>query len=335
VPAVKTGLYTHQKKALAWMLASETRGSVADALGRLPAAERAKSSIFFWQDLGGGVYKNLATQSAVKATPQLPSGGILADDMGLGKTLTTLSLIASDTLKPPQQRKPTLIVCPLSVLTNWEEQTVAHLTSDVTLYTYHGPSRSLQSANLSSLQIVLTTYSTLAQDATLLGAVEWGRVVLDEGHYIKNRKTRQARAAFALKARSRWVLSGTPIQNKLDDLFSSLRFLRAAPFDEFDWFNRLVLRPIKYRDMAGVERLHTILGFTCLRRMKDQQVRDTPGAPLHRLVDLPPKTQLTFSVDLSATEMAMYSKLFGMAQEAISGYLAEGELRRVEKRSLV
>ena len=89
-----------------------------------------------------------------------------------------------------------------------------------------------------------------------------------------DRKTQQAAAAFRLKARSRWVLSGTPIQNKLDDLFSSLRFLRAAPFDEFDWFNRLVLRPIKYRDMDGVSRLHTILGFTCLRRMKDQQVRD-------------------------------------------------------------
>ncbi len=323
VPAVKTGLYPHQRKALAWMLASETRGTVADALSRLPAAERATSSVFFWEHRGGS-YKNRATQSAVKMPPQLPSGGILADDMGLGKTLTTLSLIAADTLKPPHQRLPTLIVCPLSVLTNWEEQTSTHLSSDLTLYTYHGSSRNLQSAQLSSLQIVLTTYSTLAQDATQLGAVDWGRVVLDEGHYIKNRKTRQARAAFALKARSRWVLSGTPIQNKLDDLFSSLRFLRAAPFNEFDWFNRLVLRPIKYRDVAGVERLHTILGFTCLRRMKDQQVRNTPGAPLHRLVELPTKTQLTFNVDLSTSEMSMYSKLFGMAQEAISGYLARG-----------
>jgi SWI/SNF-related matrix-associated actin-dependent regulator of chromatin subfamily A3 len=323
VAAVKTGLYTHQKKALAWMLASEARGTVADALARLPAAQRAQSAVFFWQHQGGTVYKNQATQSAVKTAPQLPSGGILADDMGLGKTLTALSLIAADTEKPTPTL-PTLIVCPLSVLTNWEEQTAAHLSSAVTLYTYHGPSRNSQRTHLTSFKIVLTTYSTLSQDAAKLAAVSWGRVILDEGHYIKNRKTRQARAAFALNARSRWVLSGTPIQNKLDDLYSSLRFLRAAPFDEFDWFNRLVLRPIKYRDMAGVERLHTILGFTCLRRMKDQQVRDTPGAPLHRLIDLPPKTQSTFTVDLSTSEMAAYGKLFGMAQEAIGGYLAGG-----------
>lgn len=108
-----------------------------------------------------------------------------ADDMGLGKTLTTLSLVAADNAP----FLPTLIVCPLSVLTNWQEQVAQHLTSAITLYTCHGPARTTTPSHINTFRVVLTTYSTLSQDSVRLAAVNWGRVILDEGHFIKSTYT--------------------------------------------------------------------------------------------------------------------------------------------------
>jgi SNF2 family DNA or RNA helicase len=91
-------------------------------------------------------------------------------------------------------------------------------------------------------------------------------------------------------------------------------------------FNRLVLRPIKYRDPTGSERLHTVLSFLCLRRTKDMSVRDRPGAPLHKLVDLPTKTEESYVVQLDASEQSAYDALFAKARACIGGFLADGTL---------
>jgi hypothetical protein len=182
-PHVRSELFLHQRKALAWMMAAEARGTVADELAKISdAAKRGSSSVFFWQQRPGGQFLNTATQSAVRVAPRLCRGGILADDMGLGKTLTCLSLIASDAAAAA----PTLIVCPLSVLTNWEEQAKQHCDPAVmTCYTCHGPGRATDHAFLRKHRLVLTTYSTLAADFAAAGggmlSLEWRRVVLDEG----------------------------------------------------------------------------------------------------------------------------------------------------------
>jgi SWI/SNF-related matrix-associated actin-dependent regulator of chromatin subfamily A3 len=198
-PLVTTELFLHQKKALWWMMDCEARGTVQQELMKVPADQREKTAVFFWQQKGA-LYQNVLTQQTVRAPPQLPRGGILADDMGLGKTLTTFSLIAGDVGGPP-----TLIVCPLSVITNWEEQAKTHLDPQITVLTYHGPQRDDAISVLSSAKVVITTYATLSSDftdarKTGLHALRWRRVILDEGHYVKNRNTGQAKAAFALKA---------------------------------------------------------------------------------------------------------------------------------------
>jgi SWI/SNF-related matrix-associated actin-dependent regulator of chromatin subfamily A3 len=139
-PALTSALFLHQRKALQWMQAAEARGNVERELATIPdPAVRAQSNVFFWQKQPNGQYLNTATQSAVRSPPQLARGGILADDMGLGKTLTCLALVASDRVPTP-----TLIVCPLSVVGNWEEQLRAHCdTAAVTSYTCHGPGRNV------------------------------------------------------------------------------------------------------------------------------------------------------------------------------------------------
>ena len=155
------------------------------------------------------------------ANPQqlLASGGILADDMGLGKTLQTISLIVTG---GDGGNGKTLIVCPLGVMSTWAEQIAQHVRPEhrLRVLIYHGSrtthrSQSAFAAEIEDYDVVVTTYGKLRPDNEVfqrtLAAVEWRRVILDEGHNIRNSGTNAARGACALKAKSRWVLSGTPM----------------------------------------------------------------------------------------------------------------------------
>lgn len=164
-----------------------------------------------WKQDGRGYYWNIATDFVCQSPPTLLSGGILADDMGLGKTLQIISLILTG------GRGTTLIVAPVSVMSNWKQQIERHVQSECapSVIIYHGDKK-MAGSQLMTFDIVITSYGKLARERDagvpqVLLASEWKRVVLDEGHTIRNSRTKVALAACALQAKSRWVLSGTPM----------------------------------------------------------------------------------------------------------------------------
>jgi hypothetical protein len=255
-PSVKTSLLQHQRKALHWMVEREKPGKP-----------------LFWEPhvnhySGQKGWINTVTRTFTLQPPKVALGGMLADEMGLGKTLTVISLImrglaaarkeqANDdngggALDAPSSSKfsSTLIVCPLSVLYTWAEQLSTHTDGSASVLLYHGAMRPRHGVALRANEIVLTTYSVLASEyvpnnkdtdevvPSPLHSVRWQRVVLDEAHVIANRHTLQSRAVLALHASARWVVTGTPIQNKIEDVFPMLSFLRVHPLEDFHWFTR-------------------------------------------------------------------------------------------------
>ncbi|KAI7841955.1 hypothetical protein COHA_004482 [Chlorella ohadii] len=152
----------------------------------------------------------------------------------------------------------TLIVCPLSVVSNWQMQIEEHTAGNLSVCVYHGPDRDKRVSVLSQYDVVLTTYNTLAAEASAKNGVcrvDWLRVVLDEAHIIKNPKTQMAKAAHALKAQRRWAVTGTPVQNSLQDLHGMCRFLHVDTLEERSLFVRCIERPIKNREPLGLKRL--------------------------------------------------------------------------------
>jgi SWI/SNF-related matrix-associated actin-dependent regulator of chromatin subfamily A3 len=164
-------------------------------------------AVQLWKQTIRGEFYNVATSFHTKSPPKLLSGGILADDMGLGKTLQIISLILTG------GAGTTLIVAPKGVMSNWEQQIARHVrtTRAMKVATYHDSAKFARLAKkFSDFDVVITSYGKLAQGGEL-AAYKWRRVVLDEGHTIRNANTQAAQAACNLKAQSRWVLTGTPM----------------------------------------------------------------------------------------------------------------------------
>ncbi|CAJ1407203.1 unnamed protein product [Effrenium voratum] len=220
-------------------------------------------------------------------------------------------------------------VCPLSVLYNWSEQLKLHAPS-LRVRTYHGPDRDKSPGSFRLQDVTLTTYDVLRAEvrdlSKGLGSVSWHRAVLDEAHVIKGHKQATAQAVFQLvKADCKWCLTGTPIQNSVEDLFSLARFLKLEPFDQFDWFNRTILRPLKNRDVVGFERLQVLLRFWCLRRTKDMSILDSSGKRRPLLL-LPSKTLELVRVPLESSDRVLYDRLFNCASERVQEMQARSQL---------
>ncbi|KAJ3157411.1 hypothetical protein HDU86_003303 [Geranomyces michiganensis] len=232
--------------------------------------------------------------------------------------------------------RSTLIVCPLSTVANWEEQIATHVkTGALTCYVYHGPQRKQDPTYLASFDVVLTTYNVLALEygkelkagdamaaRSPLQAIYWLRAVLDEAHVIKERTTSQAKAAFALSAERRWCLTGTPIHNKIDDLFSLFRFLGLSPFNDYQSFAHFISKPLKASHPAAVSRLQTVMKLVTLRRTKNMKLDGKP------ILTLPPKRQHVYTLTLDPDEQAVYDKVFEKAQLIFSGLEKSGKVFR-------
>ncbi|XP_071803107.1 helicase-like transcription factor [Asterias amurensis] len=257
-----------------------------------------------------------STKSAAKVPPVKSSQ----------KGPKTLGLGAGTSSKGP---RPTLIVCPLSVLSNWLNQFEEHVRPDVdlNLYTHYGSDRVKSHGKLLGQDVILTTYNTLAADFKAkkgnspLHKVDWLRVVLDEGHTIRNPSALQTKAVLELKAERKWVLTGTPIQNSIKDLWALMAFLGLEPFkSNRAWWQRTIVRPINQGDKTAIDRISHLMGQIALRRTKTQKVKG------ELLVDLPSKQVFIQHVELSVEERAVYDSMAKEGKLTIGKYFNKGAL---------
>ncbi|WIA16914.1 hypothetical protein OEZ85_013841 [Tetradesmus obliquus] len=229
---------------------------------------------------------------------------------------------------PPAADGPrgTLIVCPLSVLSNWQMQLEEHTAGNLKVAVYHGPERNRSRAWLAQQDVVITTYATLAGDVGLRGGgglfgQQWLRVVLDEAHTIRNADTQQAKACRALKAQRRWAVTGTPLQNRIGDVFGLLAFLGLKPLDDKAFWRRCVERPLRQRDSRALLTLKVLMGSLALRRTKD-----SPGPDGQPLVALPPKTVTVVRLELGAEDALNYARLESETKSLVAHHLSRGTL---------
>ncbi len=227
--------------------------------------------------------------------------------MGLGKTLQLISLIMTG------GKGSTLIVAPVSVMSNWKQQIDQHVLEEhaPNVLIYHGAGRE---SSLSKYDVVITSYGTLSSEASHgpLSKVTWRRIVLDEGHIIRNAKTKVAEHACLLKAQSRWVLTGTPIINSIRDLHSLLKFLRiTGGIEQYDIFNTAIARPLSLGQARAEALLQNLMGDICLRRKKDMKFVD---------LRLPPKTEYIHRIAFWPGEQKKYDALLSEAQGALAEY---------------
>ncbi|XP_010271899.1 PREDICTED: putative SWI/SNF-related matrix-associated actin-dependent regulator of chromatin subfamily A member 3-like 1 [Nelumbo nucifera] len=217
--------------------------------------------------------------------------------------------------------RTTLVVCPPSVFSTWATQLQEHTRpGSLKVYMYYGE-RTRDPEELQKYDIVLTTYSTLATEAhdyhSPMTLIEWWRVILDEAHLIKNVAARQSQAVIELKAKRRWVVTGTPIQNGSFDLYSLMSFLRFEPFSIKSYWQSLVQRPLDQGNECGLLRLQILMETISLRRTKDKG-----------LIELPSKTFETCFIDLSAEERQQYDRLEAEAKNVVQDYIRVGSVIR-------
>ena len=200
-------------------------------------------------------------------------GGILADDMGLGKTVQAIAMLVSEREDTATDEiGPTLVVCPMSVVRQWSAE-IERFAPGLRVHSHHGLGRltgeALAHAARSS-DVVITSYDIAARDVDALAAVEWDRLLLDEAQDVKNPATKRARALRRLPARRRLAMTGTPIENRLGELWAIMDLVNPGLLGSREWFERTFARRIEtYGDDAALERLRAIVQPFILRRAKD------------------------------------------------------------------
>jgi len=220
-------------------------------------------------------------------------GGILADEMGLGKTVQALAWLAT---RP--SGKPSLVVCPTSLVFNWQAE-AARFTPGLKTLVLHGTDRQARFVEVTGHDLVITSYALLRRDIEQYAAWEFDTVILDEAQHIKNRFSQVAQATKALRASRRFVLTGTPMENSLDELWSIFDFLMPGylgPAKEFR--DRYEIPITQTQDAAARRRLRQRLRPFVLRRTKAEV------AP-----ELPPKIEQVTYCEMSAEQQAVYQAI--------------------------
>ncbi|KAJ4203090.1 hypothetical protein NW759_015198 [Fusarium solani] len=264
----------------------------------------------------GRTFLNRISNAYQYEEPPQCYGGIIADPMGLGKTLTMIALAATDlesnntdmdTSEDCQLSvSATLIVVPPPLIGTWEEQLSEHVTAGGVVWRRHHRETRLGSTDgLDHLDIVLTTYHTVSAEwnsgngvrNSTLFSVRWARIILDEAHLIRNGNSKMSQAVCALESKSRWAVTGTPIQNRLGDLATLFKFIRAHPYTDRRCFDVDISRLWKSGEYEeAIKRLKRLSACMLLRRPKGT-------------INLPTRRDMQCPVNFSTEERALYDKL--------------------------
>lgn len=230
-------------------------------------------------------------------------------EMGLGKTIEMLSLVHSVRAPKGTKNGSTLVIAPMSIISQWKSE-ADNSSNPGTLKAiiYYGSDKSLDLPSLcaspAAPDVIITSYGVVLSEWTSgktsegIFATEWFRVILDEAHYIKNRLSKTARACYEIKAGRRWVLTGTPIVNKLEDLYSLVHFLGVEPWSLYSYWRTFITVPFESKDyLRALDVVQTILEPLVLRRTKD--MKDSEGNPI---VSLPDKVINKEYLEMSSAE---------------------------------
>jgi SNF2 family DNA or RNA helicase len=255
----------------------------------LPENVSLRASLRSYQSVGVAWLERMRASGA---------SGVLADDMGLGKTLQVIALLGCERASGRMDR-PSLVVAPTSLLENWARE-IERFCPALTCVVYHGPERSRRHARLDDVNVVVTSYPVLVRDLPLLSSRPYHYLVLDEAQAIKNPASLSARATKTLTARHRLCISGTPIENNLDELWSLFDFLMPGLLGRKADFQRRFRHPIERGggDPLRLAALRERVSPFILRRMKEQVARE-----------LPPKTELWRAVELDGEQRDLYESI--------------------------
>lgn len=226
-------------------------------------------------------------------------GATLADDMGLGKTLQTLCVLSGRCL----------VVCPTSVVFNWADE-LRKFRPGLSYAVYHGPKRRLDP----DAHVTLTSYALLRLDQAALSAVDWDVVVIDEAQTIKNPESQVTQAAYSLKANFRMTLSGTPVENRLEELWSQFHFTNPGLLGGRSDFQAQHADPVSSGVTGAAERLRRKIRPFLLRRNK------RTVAP-----ELPPRSDIVLRCDLSESERQLYDAIFAATKKDVVEQLRAGD----------
>ncbi len=226
-------------------------------------------------------------------------GACLADDMGLGKTVQLLAYLLGRLEKAPKDRRPTLLIAPTSVVGNWERE-AARFAPSLRIVRHYGAERARTVKDFPNEPgaVVVTSYGLLRRDAALLAEVEWSAAVLDEAQNIKNSASATAKATRSLRASHRFALTGTPVENRLSELWSILEFANPGLLGSAELFRKQFAVPIeRHGNQEAAQRLRRIVSPFLLRRLKSD-----PSV----IQDLPAKNEMKMICTLTREQASLY-----------------------------
>ncbi|MDX6452565.1 MAG: hypothetical protein QOH16_2614 [Gaiellaceae bacterium] len=262
-----------------------------------PTPKGMRHELFPFQERGHGWLRMLG---------DLGIGAILADDMGLGKTVQAIAMLVSEREELAANGQsadalgPTLVVCPMSVARQWVAE-VERFAPGLRVHLHHGSDRLANEElqrKVREVDVVVTSYDIATRDVDVLAEVQWDRLLMDEAQDVKNPATKRARALRTLPARRRVAMTGTPIENRLSELWAIMDILNPGLLGSREWFNRIFAQPIEAeRDEVALERLRAVVQPFILRRAKDE-----PEVEL----DLPPITVEKDYCKLTIEQASLY-----------------------------
>ncbi|WP_245677668.1 SNF2-related protein [Chondromyces crocatus] len=243
--------------------------------------------------------------SWLKFIHDIGSGGVLADDMGLGKTVQTIALLLA--VKQETKHLRALIVAPTSVVTNWERE-LERFAPSTSVALWHGADRKEQIDAVKEAEVVITSYALLRRDEDFLAKQDFDYAILDEAQHIKNPLSATAAAAKRLKAKRRLALTGTPIENRLSEIWSIFDFVSPGLLGPLDKFEQRFSRPIEAGDYKVAQRLRAVIHPFILRRTKAEVAGD-----------LPEKIETDQICDLTGEQRAMYMNIAREVRAQVMG----------------